>query len=174
MALEKAIRTAIECEVKVRDVYRNAARTITDEQGRKVVERLAEEEQEHVDYLTARLKEWKQTGVVTHEPVPRMTPGPDIVSHTVAALVDHMQALPGRGVDQASDLQMLQRALEVERETSGFYQRMVDELPAEHQTMFRRFLEIERGHLAIVEAEIDSVRGMGFWFGLPEFDLENE
>jgi hypothetical protein len=35
-------------------------------------------------------------------------------------------------------------------------------------------LEIEDGHLAIVQAQLDSVQGMGFWFDVAEFRLETE
>jgi hypothetical protein len=40
------------------------------------------------------------------------------------------------------------------------------------QNLFSRFLEIEDGHAAIVQAEMDSVNQSGFWFDLKEFDLE--
>ncbi len=33
---------------------------------------------------------------------------------------------------------------------------------------------IEDGHLAIVQAQLDSVQGMGFWFDIAEFRLEAE
>ena len=48
---------------------------------------------------------------------------------------------------------------------------MVNELPAEARPLFRRFVEIEEGHEKIVQAEIDSVSGLGFWFDIQEFDL---
>ena len=66
---------------------------------------------------------------------------------------------------------MLEKALEVEQETSDFYKRMVLELPEEGQELFMRFVEIEEGHKAIVQAEIDSVIGLGYWFDMPEFNL---
>ena len=66
---------------------------------------------------------------------------------------------------------MLEKALEVEYETSDFYKRMVLELPVEGQELFVRFVEIEEGHKAIVQAEIDSVTGLGYWFDMPEFNL---
>ena len=66
----------------------------------------------------------------------------------------------------------MRRALAEEEETSAFYQRMVRELPPEGQALFGRFLEIEDGHATVVQAEIDSVSQMGFWFDLKEFDLE--
>jgi hypothetical protein len=33
-------------------------------------------------------------------------------------------------------------------------------------------MAIEDGHVAIVQAELDSVTQMGFWFDYREFDLE--
>lgn len=62
--------------------------------------------------------------------------------------------------------------LELERQTSAFYRRLVDTLSEADRGMFSRFLEIEAGHLAIVQAEIDSLNGMGTWFDVMEFSLE--
>ncbi len=73
---------------------------------------------------------------------------------------------------ESSEIQYLQRAFEVEKETSGFYQQMVSELSGEDQQLFERFLKIEEGHLAIVQAEMDAVQGNGFWFDMQEFNLE--
>jgi rubrerythrin len=73
----------------------------------------------------------------------------------------------------AAELDSLRQALAAEDETSSFYRQMVRELPAQGQALFSRFLEIEDGHAAIVQAEIDSVNRMGFWFDLEEFDLES-
>jgi len=49
---------------------------------------------------------------------------------------------------------------------------MVAELPAEGQALFARFVEVEKGHTTIVQAEIDYVLGNGFWFDVMEFSLE--
>jgi hypothetical protein len=38
--------------------------------------------------------------------------------------------------------------------------------------LFERFVEIEEGHVAIVQAEMDLVSGTGFWFDTAEFSLE--
>ena len=42
----------------------------------------------------------------------------------------------------------------------------------QEKKLFARFLEIEAGHQAIVEAEISSVKGLGVWFDMDEFRLE--
>jgi rubrerythrin len=72
----------------------------------------------------------------------------------------------------ATEVEHLKRALAAEKETSAFYRKMVAEMPEERRQLFARFLEIEEGHVAIVEAELDAVSGFGFWFGMKEFDLE--
>ena len=66
----------------------------------------------------------------------------------------------------------MKKALDAETETSNFYKKMVEELPAEGQQMFSRFLEIEEGHVAIVQAEINALSGVGYWFDFTDISLE--
>ena len=73
--------------------------------------------------------------------------------------------------DRGQELDMMRKALALETETSSFYRKMVDELPPDARPLFSRFVEIEEGHLAIVQAEIDYMSGTGFWFDTQEFDL---
>jgi rubrerythrin len=67
---------------------------------------------------------------------------------------------------------MLSKALRAEIETSGFYQKMVNELPAEAQPLFERFLEIENNHIQAVQFELDYMSKTGYWFDFKEFDME--
>ncbi len=71
-----------------------------------------------------------------------------------------------------AELESLRKALQAERETSDFYKKMVATLDAEGKSLFERFVEIEEGHLAIVQAEMDLVTGSGFWFDTGEFRPE--
>ncbi len=172
--LENALRGALEYEIKVRDVYRNAAREVQDQEGRKVVEKLASEEQEHVNYLVGLLKELKETGVIRSQAIPQSLPDSDALTQHVNVLKHRMSGGNTSIAEIESDVSILNRAIEVEQETSGFYQQMADEMPPEHKDLFKRFVEIEKGHLAIVKAELDFLQGAGFWFDFPEFNLENE
>ena len=70
------------------------------------------------------------------------------------------------------ELNLLRRALAVEMESCEFYQKLVREMPPAERALFERFVEIEEGHRAIVQAEIDAISGNGFWFDIPEFRLE--
>jgi len=71
-----------------------------------------------------------------------------------------------------AEMRLLKRALDVEVETSAFYGRVVKELPPEGQALFERFVEIEHGHQAIVQAEMNAVAGNGYWFDIPEITME--
>ena len=170
MKLQEAIAVAIDFEKKVRDHYLKGAKEIPDPQGRKVFAVLGKEEQGHVDYLEHCLAQWKKTGKVPNLPLKTILP------RGSRWIVAEKAKLDGKGKRVASktELDALKLALEHEREADGFYHKLVSELPPEDQTLFAKFLEIEDGHLAIVQAQLDSVQGMGFWFDVAEFRLEAE
>jgi rubrerythrin len=170
MTLEEAIKTAIDFEIKVRDTYKEACESATDDKGRRIFQTLADEEQGHIDYLESRLGEWQKTGSITKEELTTVVPAAKVIEAGVLKLQDTVGGEPD--AKYTVELEMLKKALAAEIETGAFYKRMVDELDDEGQQLFARFLEIEDGHRAIVQAEIDSVTGTGFWFDFREFDLE--
>jgi hypothetical protein len=49
---------------------------------------------------------------------------------------------------------------------------MVDKLSDESRLMFARFLEIENGHIDVVQFELDFFSKSGYWMGFKEFDME--
>jgi rubrerythrin len=133
---------------------------------------LCDEEKRHLTYLNERLDEWKSTGKITVGKIATTIPTKKAIDEGIAKLRANVEKKQGAEYD--TELEMLRRALQVEVETSTFYKKMVEELDAEGQEMFTRFVEIEEGHQAIVQAEIDAVSGMGFWFDSREFSLEME
>lgn len=168
LSLEQAIQTALEFERRVRRIYKEAEEKALDPVGRRIFHVLASEEENHISYLESRLAEWQQTGHVQPAHLQTVIPSEDRIKKGTGQIVARMPDLENR----TNELQLLQRALGVEQETSSFYRRMVAELSEEGQQLFARFLEIEDGHMAIVQAEIDSVTGLGFWFDMQEFRLE--
>ena len=166
MTIEEAIQTAIEFENEVRDVYKSAATEAVDPVGKRVFTALANEEQGHVDYLESRLEEWRRTGTVNPVALETAVPSREVIAEAAENVSEGMS-----DVDHGTELKMLGKALEAERKTSSFYRKMVAELPAEGQELFERFVEIEEGHLAIVQAEMDSVTGTGAWFDVLEVKL---
>ena len=167
MTLEEAIRTAIEYETKIRNVYQEAEAAVDDEAGKRIFEALGNDEQQHIDYLQHRLEQLQNTGKIDPAKLESVIPSREIVNRE-AARVKSLVAKDFHGVRQ----QMLSKALKVEIETSDFYQKMVDELPAEGKALFARFLEIENNHINAVRFELDYMSKTGYWFDFKEFDME--
>lgn len=167
MTIEEAIKTAIQFETNVEGVYRNAVEEATDPIGKKVFSVLADEEHGHLDYLNHRLEEFTSTGKVTVEDLQTAIPSEEVIREGVDKLETRMAE-----ADRGRELQMLYKARDVEEKTSDFYKKMVSDLSSEGQELFKRFVEIEEGHMAIVQAEIDYLSGSGHWFDFREISLE--
>ena len=170
MSMEKAIKAAIEFESRVKGVYKEAENRVTDDVGKKVFKALANEEQGHLDYLESRLAEWQETGKISPKRLKTVIPSKKAIESQIGKLKENVQT-HDMDLHHSSELRMLRNALEVEIETGEFYRQMVKELPEEGKQLFARFVEIEEGHLAIVQAEIDYISGPGYWFDFREFDL---
>jgi rubrerythrin len=167
MNVEEAIQTAIQYEKRVVQVYEEAARASQDPAGRKIFGALVKEEQQHVAYLESRLGEWTSSGHVTAASLGTVVPSRQRIDEGI-------RTLQGRVAAKApeAEMRLLKRALDVEVETSAFYARVVRELPPEARKLFERFVEIEQGHQAIVQAEMNAVAGNGYWFDMPEISME--
>jgi len=166
MDLKEALSGAIDYEHKIRDYYADCARKIKDPKGQRVFAILAREEQGHVDYLESRLTEWQASGAVKAVELSTLLPSAAWVEEESRKLA------PAKAAPAQMEIEFLKEALELERKTSAFYGELVAKLEPQHRGLFERFLEIENGHLAIVQAEIDALAGHGHWFDFMEFSLE--
>ncbi len=168
MTLEEAIKTAIEYEIRVRDLYRESAEKTSDPVGRRIFQTLGNDEQLHVDYLKIRLEIWQETGKLKVEKLESTIPSRATITREVGKIEERMSR-----DDRKDEKQMLSKALKVEVETSNFYQKMVDEMSGEGRQKFARFLEIEDAHINAVQAELDYISKTGYWFDFKEFDMED-
>jgi len=171
MNIEEAIKTALEYEDKVTDVYTKYAKKFESKVGKKIFETLGKEEEDHVNYLKAKLAQWQKSGKVSIDGMQTVVPN----AETLKANVKKLKKIAGQEKQENIDeeIEYFKKALEMEIKTSNFYKSLISELPKEYQPMFERFVEIEEGHEAIVKAEIDNAKGLGFWFDFQEFDLES-
>jgi rubrerythrin len=165
--MEQAIQTAIDYETKVRDIYRNAAQSVLDPEGRHFFKMLGDDEQHHLDYLQERLKSWRKSGKLSVEKLDSIVPPKEMVQKASEKIAAHIST-----EDLSSIKVILGRALQAEVETSNFYEKMVKKMTREGQQMFARFLEIEENHIAAVQAELDYITHTGYWFNFKEFDME--
>ena len=165
MNLEQAITTAIEFEQRVHATYVEAVKETEDPAGKRVFGVLAREELEHIQYLEGCLETWKKEGKLDPAALDTALPTVEQVQQGVEKVKN---SIAKESAPRPKEIEVLRRAIKVESETTAFYQKMVDEL-GDDGAFFARFLEIEQGHLAMVNAELDSVSGMGYWFDMAEW-----
>jgi rubrerythrin len=171
MKLENAIKTALEYETGVHKVYLDAMNKTSDPSAKRTFKILCEEETGHLKYLHDRLEEWQKTGKIQIKKLATSIPARDAINK---GLQDLRKTVKPKPTKQILELELLKKALDAETKASNFYKEMAAKLDGEGQELFRRFVEIEEGHEAIVQAEINSVSNLGFWFDTPEFRLEME
>ncbi len=170
----QAIEAAIGYETRVRDLYLEASRKATDDTGRRVLELLAEEEQGHLDFLEDLRKRWTDSappeqGVLPPAPKSHL-PSAERVRKSVERLKELEVGKPA--AERRGEIEILKRVLQAELETSSFYKKTVEQLDEDGRRLFEPFIDIEDGHVAIVQAQLDSLTGLGYWFDVQEFDLE--
>ena len=166
--LEEALKTALTYETRIRDIYQEAVDGTSDPKGKLVFQALADDEQRHIDYLEAKQTQWHEEGRITPDSLTSLIPAPELF----AAQLQGLQQTMARE-DRSDEKRMLSKALQVEVETSAFYRQLVEEMTGDARAMFARFLEIEDGHIAAVQAELDYISHTGFWFDFQEFDMEH-
>jgi len=173
MELDEAIKTAIEYEAGVHRTYQEAMQRATDAKAKRFFEVLRDEEMGHLKYLRERLEEWTQTRKIQVATLDTVIPSRDAIDHGLQEIREVLAAESPAGKGRhMTELDLLKKALDVEADTSSFYKEMVRTLDGDGRRLFERFVEIEEGHQAIVQAEIDSVSGTGVWFDTREFNLE--
>ena len=166
--LEEAITNAIDYETRIRDLYREAVQDTADPKGRHIFQALADDEQRHIDYLEAKRTQWYEERRITVESLASLIPAPEWLAANLEDLKQQMSR-----EDRSDEKRMLSKALQVEVETSAFYRQLVEQMEGDARAMFARFLEIEDGHIAAVQAELDYISHTGFWFDFQEFDMEH-
>ena len=171
MKLQNAIKTALEYEAGVHKIYLEAMNKTENESAKRIFKVLCKEEVGHLKYLKDRLEEWQKIGKIKVKKLGTSIPALEVIEKS---LQDLQRTVKPKHTMQSLELELLKKALKAEIKTSDFYKEMVSKLDGEGQELFRRFLEIEEGHVAIVQAEINVVGNWGFWFDTPEFRLENE
>jgi rubrerythrin len=171
MKLDHAIKVALEYESGVHQIYLEAMNKTGNEAAKRIFRVLCEEEKGHLAYLQSRLDEWQKTGKIKVKKLGTSIPKREAINK---GLQDLRKTVKPKPTKQILELDLLKKALDAEIKTSNFYKEMVRTLDGEGQELFKQFVEIEEGHEAIVQAEINSVGNWGFWFDTPEFRLEME
>jgi rubrerythrin len=163
----EAMKTAIEMEKSGHRFFTEAAGKVRNEAGRKVFTRLAAEEINHLQVFTkiftalTQGTDW-QTAVAEVQPAKRVPYFDDARKQFKAD-------------DLSVELEFLRKALDLERDAIAFFDKAAMEAEtAETRSVFTRIMEEEQGHYDLIQAEIDSLNGSGYWFDVQEFKMDGK
>jgi Fur family transcriptional regulator, ferric uptake regulator len=145
-----ALRIAIATERSGLEFYSRAAKVTRDARGRKVFEKLAEEEKEHLGTLEARYRELLQQD-------PQLESRPTFLFFKGAA-----NGLFAAGADQlakgVNDRQALMIGIRCERGSHRFFKRYGEKFEdSEGKRIFLEFADEERAHLDLLIREYRSL-----------------
>ncbi len=163
-----ALNKAIHSEKMALATYLKFARETKVPSGKDMFIRLSQEEFGHREILEKELhslmsgKAWVR---------------PAFASSEIEALLPRLgdqQAKTQAEQGTSDDLQALNIALDMEKKALGFYRRESEKATdATARKMYARLAEMEDSHAVLIQAEIDHIKDMGFWFGIQEFTLES-
>ncbi len=165
---QQAVQTAMEVEDNGIIAFLRFARQTTDMSGKNMFIRLAMDEHEHRRILEKQLKKLVKDGKWQHVQIL-----PSEIERLRPSISEKQQRT--KGESGLAELDALQTALDLEKKSAKFYKEQAQQFDdAEAKTLFLRLAEWEEAHFDIIQAELDSIQKTGFWFGIPEFQMDGK
>jgi len=159
------LKTGIEIEKNGISSYLDFAFHTKDETGKNMFITLAQDEFDHMITLENQLENFASQKTWVKREIPK-----SIIERLSPQLREIEKINSGSGV---GELSALKTALDFEKSSIEFYKegrrKIFDKQAIE---IFDRLLEMEESHYKLIQAEIDHIKGTGFWFGIKEFSLE--
>jgi len=158
---------AIEMEKSGHRFFTEASNKVKHEVGRKLFARLAAEEIDHMKTFEKIFNEvsggadWKESmkAIQARKPVPYF---------------DEARK-EFKAEDLSVEMTYLKKALDLERNAMEFFEKAIEDAEtAEAKEIFRRIHQEEQGHYDLIQSEIDSINGTGFWFDVNEFNMDGK
>ena len=164
----EALQVALDTEKKGYLFYKVAAKSSKDPKGQEVFEQLACDEIEHLGVIATVFKSLtnNEPWMTYEEAVQKYgeTPKEKIIFPDV----------PEEAQENFDDLKALEEALEFEKKAVQFYSKQAQEADGEKaKAFYQSLIEIEEGHVLIIQAELESLMGAGIWLGFQEISLEH-
>jgi rubrerythrin len=164
----KALRTAIELEIKGLEAFQSFADQTDNEMGKKVFLQLAKDEIRHKEILEDQLDNLVQGKVWENVDIPKS----DI--EKLAPKI-RKRALETKGESAVGELDALNAALDLERNAMAFFREKAEIVGIpEAKALFLRLAEWEETHYDLINAEIDSINHTGFYFDMWEFKMDGQ
>jgi rubrerythrin len=167
-ACRDALQKAIQSEKSALETYLKFARQTKNVSGKDMFLRLCQDELGHLNILEKEL-DTLMTGQKWVKARFQPSDIEEILPH-LSSPKDLVQA----GQGSPDDLSALNLALEMERKAANFYKREGQKADDNNaQAMYARLAEMEEAHYNLIQAELDHIKDVGFWFGIQEFTLES-
>jgi len=164
----KALKTAIEVEDNGLLIFLKFARRTKDTTGKDMFIRLAMDELEHRRILDKQLNKLLEGGEWENVEVPYSE------IEKIAPTVREKQQKT-KGEAGMAEIDALNTALDLEKKAADFFREKAEMVEvAEASDLFIRLAEWEEAHFDLIQAELDSIQRTGFWFGIPEFQMDGK
>jgi len=164
----KALKTAIEIEDQGLFNFLKFARQTKDTTGKNMFIRLAMDEHEH-----RRIIEKQLANLMEGKPLVKVEIPKSEIERVAPTIREKQQKT--RGESGLLEIDALNTALDLERKAAKFFREQANLVSdAEAKALFIRLAEWEDAHFDLIQAELDSIQGTGFWFGIPEFQMDGK
>ncbi len=161
------LNSAIKVEKDGLITYINAARKSKDIGVKNMFISLARDEYNHMEILEKERDRFMAGK--SYEPV-------HVPHSEIEKLIPHVkEAEKKRGAKgELSEIEALNVALEQEKLSRDYYQKKAEELPddCKAKQLLLELAKMEQMHYDLILAQLDYIKGTGFWFDMPEFTLE--
>jgi len=164
----EALQIALDTEKKGYLFYKVAAKSSKDPKGQEVFEHLAKDEIEHMGVIATVFE-----SLTSNEPWMTYEEAMDKYGETPREQIIFPE-VPEEAQEGFDDLKALEEALEFEKKAVEFYSAQAGRAGDEKaKAFYQSLIGIEEGHVQIIQAELDSLMGTGFWLGFQEISLEH-
>jgi rubrerythrin len=163
----QAMKTAIEMEKSGHRFFTEAAKRVRHDVGRRMFSRLAAEEMTHLQAFEKIFSE-VSGGADFGEALKAVKPAERVPYFDEARK-------QFKSMDLSVELDYLRQALDLERKAMRFFEHAMKEAEtSEAREIFKRILDEEQLHYDLIQAEIDSLSGSGFWFDVHESYMDGK
>ena len=164
----KILKTAIAVEENGLSTFLNFARKTKDLTGKNMFIRLAIDEHEHRRILEKQLSQLLEGRSWENIEIPKSD-----IERVVPVIRERQQQT--KGESGLAEVDALNAALDLEKRAANFFRERAKEVgePAA-RALFLRLAEWEETHYDLIQAELDSINQTGFWFGIPEFQMDGK
>lgn len=160
-------KKALAYENKIRDLYQSAVAIIDDDRGKRIFQTLADEEQEHVDFLEHSIKALTENGSVSLQAFITAVPDTDDLQKNIESM---KIAIPEHMLGDVK--RVLSSALKLEVETTEYYEKAFESASGDIKEVLGKFIAVEQRHIDVVRFELDYASHNGYWLGFPEISME--